>query len=79
MKSIFLILKDKYSRYKPEESLAYKHGFLQKPIVNIWLMQFITSSKDTVYADVVRNSNYLTITFGATPANSVRVLVQKIG
>ena len=34
-------LKDKYSRYKPEESLAYKHGFLQKPIVNIWLMQFI--------------------------------------
>ena len=34
-------LKDKYNRYKAEESLAYKHGFLQKPIVNIWLKQFI--------------------------------------
>ena len=34
-------LKDKYNRYKAEESLAYKHRFLQKPIVNIWLKQFI--------------------------------------
>jgi len=34
-------LKDKYNRYKAEESLAYKHGFLQKPIINIWLKQFV--------------------------------------
>jgi len=34
-------LKDKYNRYKAEESLAYKNNFLQKPIVNIWLKQFI--------------------------------------
>jgi hypothetical protein len=34
-------LKDKYGRYKPEESLAFRHDFLQKPIVNIWLKQFI--------------------------------------
>ena len=35
---------------------------------------------DTVYADVVRTSvNVVTVTFSATPANDVRVLVQKIG
>jgi hypothetical protein len=34
-------LKDKYNRYKAEESLAFKHGFLKKPIVNIWIKEFI--------------------------------------
>ena len=35
---------------------------------------------DTVYADVDRTSdNVVTVTFGATPTNSIRVLVQKIG
>ena len=34
-------LKDKYNRYKVEESLAFKHGFLEKPIVNIWTKEFI--------------------------------------
>ncbi len=34
----------------------------------------------TVYARVDRNStSQVTITFGTTPANDVRVLVQKIG
>ena len=35
---------------------------------------------DTVYADVDRTSvNKVTVTFGSTPTNSIRVLVQKIG
>ena len=34
-------LKDKYNRYKVEESLAFKHGFFKKPIVNIWIKEFI--------------------------------------
>ena len=34
-------LKDRYNRYKPEESLAFNNGFLEKPIVNIWLKDFI--------------------------------------
>jgi hypothetical protein len=34
----------------------------------------------TVYADVDRiSTTQVTITFGATPTNSIRVLVQKIG
>ena len=39
-------LKDKYNRYKAEESLAFKHGFLEKPIVNIWIKEFIEKLKE---------------------------------
>jgi len=35
-------LKDKYNRFKAEESLAFKHNFLQKPVVNIWAKQLIS-------------------------------------
>jgi len=39
-------LKDKYNRFKAEESLAFKHGFLQKPVVNIWAKQLINAIED---------------------------------
>ncbi len=39
-------LKDKYNRYKAEESLAFKHGFLEKPIVSIWIKEFIENLKE---------------------------------
>lgn len=29
-------IQDEHSRFKAEDSLAYKKGFLQKPVVNIW-------------------------------------------
>ena len=32
--------KDMYERYAYENSLAYKEGFLNKPLVNIWLQDF---------------------------------------
>jgi hypothetical protein len=31
--------KDKYGRYSPEESIAYKNNFLERPVVNLWAMQ----------------------------------------
>ena len=34
-------LKDKYNRYMAKESLAFKHNFLQKPVVNIWAKNLI--------------------------------------
>jgi len=34
-------LKDKYNRYMAKESLAFKHNFLQKPVVNIWAKHLI--------------------------------------
>lgn len=30
-------IKDKYGRFEPKESIALKHGFLHKPVVNIWI------------------------------------------
>ncbi|MEX1189084.1 MAG: polysaccharide deacetylase family protein [Bacteroidia bacterium] len=29
-------LKDRHGRFTPSQSLAFQHGFLQKPVVNIW-------------------------------------------
>jgi len=34
-------LKDKYNRYIHKESIAFKNGFLRKPIVNLWMKYFI--------------------------------------
>jgi len=50
------------------------HGLGEDVIIQL----FDTVTKDTVYADVVRNGNDATITFSSTPTNSIRVLVQKI-
>lgn len=36
-------LKDKYGRYSPTDSILYKLEVLKKPIVNIWLKEFITA------------------------------------
>lgn len=33
-------VKDKHSRFKAEDSLAYKKGFLKRPVVNIWVKDF---------------------------------------
>lgn len=33
--------KDLYGRYAHQNSLAFQHGFLQVPLVNIWLQQFL--------------------------------------
>jgi len=32
--------KDKYGRYAHENSLAYREGFISKPLVNLWLQEF---------------------------------------
>lgn len=55
--------------------LTFNHGLGDDVIVQL----YDTVTKETVYADVDRNGNYLNITFAATPTNPIRVLVQKIG
>jgi len=30
-------IKDEFGRFNASESIAYKHGFLQKPVVNLWV------------------------------------------
>ena len=39
-------IKDKYGRFYAKESLAYKKGFLHKPIVNIWAMDLAQKLKE---------------------------------
>ena len=55
--------------------ILFNHGLGEDVIVQL----FDTVTKETVYADVARNGNYLNITFATTPTNPIRVLVQKIG
>jgi len=54
---------------------TFEHGLGDDVIVQL----YDVTTKETVYADVERNGNYLNITFASTPTNSIRVLVQKIG
>jgi hypothetical protein len=53
---------------------TFNHGLGDDVIVQL----YDTTTKETVYADVERNGNYLNITFASTPTNSIRVLVQQI-
>ena len=53
---------------------TFNHGLGGDVIVQL----YDTTTKETVYADVERNGNYLNITFASTPTNSIRVLVQQI-
>jgi hypothetical protein len=53
---------------------TFNHSLGDDVIVQL----YDTTTKETVYADVERNGNYLNITFASTPTNSIRVLVQQI-
>ncbi len=46
--------KDEYGRYTAHESFAYKHGFLQKPIINIWAYDLVSIIQQH-YPDFVPN------------------------
>ncbi|WP_298765641.1 polysaccharide deacetylase family protein [uncultured Polaribacter sp.] len=39
-------VKDVHSRYTAEESLAYKHGFLEKPVVDIWAYKLLAKLQE---------------------------------
>ena len=59
------------------DTATITHNLGTKDVI---IQLFDTATAETVYADVVRASTTTaTITFAATPTNSIRVLVQKIG
>ena len=39
-------VKDKHSRFTAEESLAFKNGFLEKPLVDIWAFKLLEVLKE---------------------------------
>jgi hypothetical protein len=59
------------------DTATISHGFASSDVM---VQLYDITTGETVYADVDRiSTTQVTITFAATPANSVRVLVQKIG
>jgi hypothetical protein len=50
--------KDMYGRYAHENSLAYKEGFLNKPLVNIWLQEFVVRLKQQFSSFNTRPSSF---------------------
>lgn len=71
-----LIAANSFSASVTLSSQAVIHNLNSKDVI---VQLYDTVSFDTVYADVNRtNVNTVTITFGATPANAVRVLISKV-
>lgn len=52
-------IQDKHSRFKPEDSLAYKKGFLDKPVVNIWVEELKQKLKG-IYPTLVSKEHFFT-------------------
>lgn len=52
------------------------HNFGTKDVI---VQLFDTVTTQTVYADVSRASNTITVSYSTTPANTIRALIQKIG
>ena len=54
-------VKDKHDRFSAEESLAYKHGFLNKPLIDIWAFKFkqLLQEKHPEYQFKTRKFNYI--------------------
>ncbi|AXG67914.1 hypothetical protein KORDIASMS9_00096 [Kordia sp. SMS9] len=54
-------VKDEHGRYTAAESLAYKHGFLTIPVVDIWCQKFLKIFSDR-FPDVVPEEREFTYT-----------------
>ncbi len=54
----FAVSHDKYGRFPASSSLAFKHGFLDKPVVNIWLKLFIDRLRKRYPALMTRQLPY---------------------
>lgn len=53
-------VKDEYGRFTAKESLAFKHGFLKQPVVDIWAFEFLKVLKQ-FYPDYKFNTRTFSI------------------
>jgi hypothetical protein len=51
-------VKDSHGRYAATESLAYKNGFLEKPVVDIWAYKFVARLKEKFPDYDYKNRSY---------------------
>ena len=52
------------------------HNFGTKDVI---VQLYDKTTNDTVYADVTRSTNTITVSYATAPANTIRALIQKIG
>jgi peptidoglycan/xylan/chitin deacetylase (PgdA/CDA1 family) len=75
-------VKDVHGRYTAEQSLAYKKGFLEKPVVDIWAYKFLKILKENFpdYEYKVRTYNFIsTIDIDNAFAYKHKSLVRNVG
>ena len=75
-------VKDLHGRYTAEQSLAYKKGFLEKPVVDIWAYKFLKILKEKFpdYDYKTRTYNYIsTIDIDNAFAYKHKSLVRSVG
>lgn len=75
-------VKDKYDRFDAQTSIAYKHGFLGKPIVNIWatmIQKLITEHYPNFYFPKKRYSFIPTIDIDNAYAYRQKGIIRTIG
>ena len=66
--------KDMYGRFAHENSLAYKEGFLNLPLVNIWLQDFAEKLKEKSPAGSLRTTiNFQRSTFNFIPTYDIDI------
>jgi hypothetical protein len=51
-------IKDKYNRFSAKNSIAYKYGFLDKPVVNIWAIKIAEIIKQKFSSFNIPEKNY---------------------
>jgi hypothetical protein len=66
--------KDIYGRFAHENSLAYKEGFLNLPLINIWLQHFAEKLKEKSPAGSLRTTfNFQPSTFNFKPTYDIDI------
>jgi peptidoglycan/xylan/chitin deacetylase (PgdA/CDA1 family) len=75
-------VKDIHGRYTAEQSIAFKYGFLEKPVVDIWAYKFLNALKEKFpeYGYITREYNYMsTIDIDNAFAYKYKSLIRSIG
>lgn len=66
--------KDIYGRFAHENSLAYKEGFLNLPLINLWLQDFVEKLKERSPAGSLRTIvNFQALTFSFIPTYDIDI------
>ena len=51
-------IRDQHGRFESKQSLAYLHGFLQKPVVNLWALAILQMIEDRYGKQTIKDRNY---------------------